>query len=48
MQTLQRVGLALSQDKTVILMATTGTSAASILQKVKRIIEHTPHLEIRV
>ena len=47
-QTLQRVGLALSQDKTVILMATTGTSVASILQKVKRIIEQTPHLEIRV
>ena len=48
MQTLQRVGLALSQDKTVILLATTGTSAASILQKVKRNIEQAPHLEIRV
>ena len=47
-QTLQRVGLALSQDKTVILLATTGTSAASILQKVKRNIEQAPHLEIRV
>ena len=47
-QTLQRVGLALSQDRTVILLATTGTSTASILQTVKRIIDQVPHLDLRV
>ena len=47
-QTLQKVGLTLSQDKTVILLATIGTSATSILQKVKRLIDQTLHLEIRI
>ena len=47
-QTLQKVGLTLSQDKTVMLLAAIGTSSTSLLQKVKRVIEQVPHLEIRV
>ena len=47
-QTLQRVGLQLSQDKTVILLASVGTSSASLLHKVKHFIDQVPHLAIRV
>ena len=47
-QTLQRVGLQLSQDKTVILLGSIGTSSASLLHKVKHFIDKVPHLAIRV
>ena len=47
-QTLQRVGLALSLDKTVILLATSGTSAASVLGPYKRFIEDETYLQIPV
>ena len=47
-QTLQRVGLALSLDKTVILLATSGTSTASVLGPYKRIIEGETYLQIPV
>ena len=47
-QTLQRVGLQLSQDKTVILLASIGTSSASLLHKIKHFIDKVPHLAIRV
>ena len=45
---MQRVGLARSIDKTVILLASIGTSAASVIGHFKRVIEGETYLQIPV
>ncbi|CAE7221965.1 RXLR78, partial [Symbiodinium sp. CCMP2456] len=46
--TLQKAGLQLSMEKTVILLALGGTSAPSVLAKHRKYIEDVPHLVIPV
>ncbi|CAE7463389.1 Pol [Symbiodinium natans] len=46
--TLQQVGLQLSMEKTVVLLAIAGTSSPSLLSKYKAQIDNVPHLQIPV
>ncbi|CAE7314488.1 unnamed protein product, partial [Symbiodinium sp. CCMP2592] len=46
--TLQQVGLELSLDKTVLLMASSGTSAPSVIGGYKKLVEGVPYLRIPV
>ena len=47
-QTLQQIGLELSVEKTVILLAAIGTSSPSVLASYRTHIDETPHLQIPV
>ena len=47
-QTLQKVGLELSTEKTVILMAATGASSSSVLAGFRTHVDKIPHLKVPV
>ncbi|CAE7236089.1 Pol [Symbiodinium sp. CCMP2592] len=46
--TLQKIGLELSKEKTVILLAAAGTSAPSVLSRYKTVIDQVVHMKIPV
>ena len=47
-RTLQKIGLELSLDKTVILLASIGTSSPSVLASFKTLVDKIPHLNVPV